>query len=79
MTNNQLCSCCGQPRPYPTEPGEWEYCNWITGNSPVWIRVSVKLAEKDDAERYGDGLRLWESGKMIWWPNNCAWRKNLTN
>jgi hypothetical protein len=78
MTNNmeniRPCPCCGQPRLVPTEPGEWEYCEFIRAEKPIWVRVSIKLPEFDD--KYGqDGLRIWQDGKMVWWPSHCAWRK----
>ncbi len=72
--NIKKCCCCGQLRPYPTEPGEWEYSEDVYFANPTWIRVSVKLPERDDEEgQYG--LRLWKDGKIVWWPTNSAWRK----
>jgi hypothetical protein len=72
--NIHICSCCGQKAPYPTEPGEWEYCENPNMKNQKWIRVSVELPDEDD--KYGpDGLRLRKDGELIWWPNNSAWRK----
>jgi len=72
--NIKKCSCCGQLRPTPTEPGEWEYSRTINFETPKWIRVTVTLPESNDRDGQ-EGLRLWENGEMIWWPDNVAWRK----
>lgn len=84
MTNNneKPCPCCGQIRPCPTEPGEWEYCEAIFMEPQYihWIRASVRLPLPNDRDGQ-EGLRLWqmseESGEMemVWWPSNAAWRK----
>ncbi len=73
--NIHICPCCGQEVPFPTEPGEWEYCEYPSTSNPKWNRVSVRLPESDD--RFGsDGLRLWKDDEMIWWPSGyTAWRK----
>ena len=71
--NTTLCSCCGQFRPFPTEPGIWEYNEWVTG-SQNWIPVEVKYPESADHDG-PDGLRLWIDGHMAWWPSHAAWRK----
>jgi len=76
-SNIKNCPCCGQPRPFPTEEGEWEvneqpYCS--DGN---WMRVSVRKPLPDDRDGQ-DGLRLWHRGKMIWWPTG-QWRKATNN
>lgn len=73
-TNVQLCPCCNQPRPCPTEPGEWEYCEAPYFRPQKWVRVSVKKPLPDDREGQ-EGLRLWCNGEMIWWPSNVTWRK----
>lgn len=74
MNNQKHCTCCGQSQPFPTEPGEWEYTEQVYMDNPYWAKVTVKLPEPDD-ETGQSGLRLWQNGEMIWWPNNCAWRK----
>lgn len=72
--NEKDCPCCGQKRPFPTEPGNWEYCEAPYFEPQVWVRVSVELPAEDDREG-PYGLRLWKDGEVIWWPNHCAWRK----
>jgi hypothetical protein len=74
--NESPCTCCGQVRPYPTEPGEWEYCELIfmPADKQFWQRVTVKKPDANDRDGQ-EGLRLWEDGKMIWWPALAAWRK----
>lgn len=73
-TNVKLCPCCSQPRPYPTEPGVWEFCQAPYMPKQIWIRVEVKLPDIND--RDGDeGLRLWRDDEMLWWPGNATWRK----
>lgn len=72
--NESQCSCCGQMRPFPTEPGEWEYSQNANWDNPTWQSVTVKLPLKNDRDG-GDGLRLWQDGNLVWWPCNCAWRK----
>jgi len=71
-----LCPCCGQPRPVPTEPGEWEYM--ISPTMPPdltkWIRVTIKKPEPNDRDGQ-EGLRVWQNGEIVWWPSHCAWRK----
>ena len=71
-----LCHCCGQLRPFPTEPGIWEFNESVTmpNSEMYWVRAEVKHPLPDD--RDGPiGLRLWVAGKMVWWPNKAAWRK----
>lgn len=72
--NQKPCPCCGQLRPFPTEVGEWEYTPEIYFENPRWFRVTVKLPEPNDRDGQ-EGLRLWMNGEIVWWPNNCTWRK----
>ena len=72
--NKKQCPCCGQLRPFPTEPGEWEYTEEIYFENPRWTTVSVRYPELNDRDG-AEGLRLWKDGEMIWWPSSCAWRK----
>ncbi len=80
MENIRDCHCCGQPRPYPREPGKWEYLESPTmtredgSTYHKWQRVNV-IAHNDDYE--GPSLRIIPEGETepIWWPSNCAWRK----
>lgn len=76
--NIKPCSCCGQLRPYPTEPGKWQFSENVAyesyGYKVTWTDVEVKLPLIDDRDGQ-EGLRLWQHGKMVWWPSNCAWRK----
>jgi hypothetical protein len=74
MENVKKCPCCGQLRPVPTEPGEWEFSENIYFDNPTWVRVTIKLPEANDEDgQYG--LRIWKDGKKIWWPCTSAWRK----
>lgn len=68
------CPCCGQTRPYPTEPGEWQFCEQPYILPKRWASVTVKLPAADDRDGQ-EGLRLWQNGEMIWWPSNSEWRK----
>jgi len=72
--NQSHCPCCNQLRPFPTEPGEWEFCESPYLEPQRWCRVSVKLPLDDDRDG-PDGLRIWHNGEMIWWPNYATWRK----
>jgi hypothetical protein len=74
--NVRNCPCCGKPRPFPTEPGEWEYMENPTmpPEYQKWVRVTIKLPEPNDRDGQ-EGLRIWKDGKMIWWPDSAAWRK----
>jgi hypothetical protein len=74
--NVSPCPCCGQLRPFPTEPGEWEYASTFTIflGDPKWHRATIKLPAQDDRDGQ-EGLRIWENGEMIWWPAKCTWRK----
>jgi hypothetical protein len=74
--NESPCTCCGQVRPYPTEPGEWEYSEliYMPSGKQFWQRVTIKKPDANDRDGQ-DGLRVWKDGEMIWWPHNAAWRK----
>jgi len=60
------CSCCGQDRPYPTEPGRWRYKTYGMGG---WYNVTVK---RDD-----EGLTITpdDEDEPIWWPSNAQWEQ----
>lgn len=69
-----MCNCCGQQRPYPTEPGKWEYATDpaladMMGKKLIWNPVIVKADE--------EGMTITPVGEdePIWWPNNAMWRK----
>ena len=63
-TNIKECPCCGQPRPYPTEPCEWKYKTYCS-----WYHVTVKQEE--------EGLTMTHEGETepAWWPENAEWVK----
>lgn len=65
-TNITPCPCCGQQRPYPTEPGKWRY---RTHPSPWWFNVTVAF----DSE----GLTITPEGETepVWWPENARWEQ----
>ncbi len=70
--NVKPCGTCGQLRPYPTEPGEWEYNELVWHESGAWNRVTVRKSP--------DGLSLEIVPKgatqPIWWPQGgAAWRQ----
>lgn len=67
MVNEKLCPCCGQIRPYPTEPGIWEYCEYPTTTKQYWNRVEIKKTD--------DGLVIIKDGEEVWWPDMAMWRK----
>lgn len=64
--NIEPCPCCGQLRPYPTEPGRWRYKTYGLGD---WYTVTVK---QDD-----EGLTMTHDGetKPDWWPGNAEWEQ----
>jgi hypothetical protein len=70
MCNEKRCPFCGQQRPFPTEPGKWEYTHPI---KEEWISVEARLEEGI--------LRLFLEGddKPLWWPNYAIWRKRKEN
>lgn len=81
-SNEKLCPCCGQVRPYPTEPGAWEYLespglaramhlNGKICRVPGWIPVDVVKSEE------GEGLLCIPVGEHepIWWPDQAMWRR----
>ncbi len=63
------CSCCGQERPYPQQPGRWRY---KTQYSDVWTCVTVEKAcdDLDELQMTVDG-----DDEPAWWPNNVQWEK----
>jgi hypothetical protein len=76
--NQCLCPYCGQTRPFPTEPGEWEYTECPTVKGSVWTRVSIVWSKT--AFNYVTGepnLEIQPKGQSepIWWPVPSAWRK----
>jgi len=60
------CTCCGQLRPYPREPGKWRYRH---SHRESWYNVTVK---RDD-----EGLTMTYEGKTTpdWWPENTQWEQ----
>lgn len=73
-SNVSICHCCGQNRPFPTERGEWEFCEMPTSPKAHWVRCTIQNPLPDDRDG-PDGLRLWVNDEMMWWPKNAAWRK----
>lgn len=67
--NTKPCPCCNQTRPYPTDTGIWEYCEYPVMPASFWVRVTVKRTE--------DGLTITPEGQNepIWWPSMASWRK----
>ena len=72
--DEEICPCCGEMRPYPTEPGRWRFRQhpymWDDfGDKWPWRTVTVK----PDPE----GLTITEDGKKepMNWPDNAVWRK----
>ena len=82
LKDQGYCSCCGELRPHPTEPGKWEYqenAGFVAGlpdDDPVklrynkWIAVMVVLNDEGHLNIIPEGDK-----EPIWWPNNVAWRK----
>jgi len=65
-THTRPCECCGQSRPYPTEPGRWKYKIRPEG---FWHNVTVKEHE--------EGLTITPDGESepMWWPSNAQWEE----
>lgn len=63
-SNITPCPCCKQPRPYPTEPGEWKYRTF-----GGWYHVTIKY----DSE----GLTMTHEGETepAWWVENAEWKQ----
>ena len=79
--NMKPCPCCGQLRPYPTEPGEWEYRQypWLP-----WSKAKiVKSTGKEHHEVPEGELLFYGTGEAAdvfetepsWWPGYAEWRK----
>ena len=79
--NFRPCPTCGQIRPFPTEPGKWEFHESITLEESCdmpWTPCEVKLPQKGERYFEDGGLRLWveEHDEPVWWPQRgAAWRK----
>jgi hypothetical protein len=71
--NRKICSCCGQMRDYPTEPGNWEFKDF-----DHWRKVTIVRSTGKETHEVPEGellLYLEGSDKPEWWPNNAQWRK----
>jgi hypothetical protein len=68
-----LCQACGQPRPYPTGPGPWEY---RTGTDDVWLPVTVVQQPNGQLKVVYDSetVRLEDFGDPY-----GQWRKQTTS
>ena len=68
MYDIKMCECCGQCRPFPTNPGKWEYKSTFFSDTH-WQQVEI-LQDKE-------GLIMIPFGekKPTWWPPNVEWRK----
>jgi len=71
--NFAYCHACDSLRPYPTEPGEWEYLEdpgmrRALESPEHWKRVTVKANP--------EGMTITEHGKTVprWWPTTAKWR-----
>lgn len=71
MDNVTLCSCCGQERPFPTEPGIWEFCEDPLFNHD-WVRCII---ERHEYPEEGMTVTPIGSDEPIWWPKDAKWRK----
>jgi len=67
------CHACDSLRPFPTEPGEWEYLEEpgfqrMKGGIEHWRRVTVKTNE--------EGITITPHGETepVWWPSRAQWR-----
>jgi len=75
MSNMKPCPCCGQMRPYPTEPGEWEYreYSWLP-----WEKCKIVRSTGKEHHEVPEGELLFyrEGGASpAWWPDHAEWRK----
>ena len=68
MINKSPCTCCGQERDYPTEPGKWQYKYHY---SEDWTDVDIVASD--------EGLMVIVGGEAIWWPNNVMWRQSVVS
>ena len=82
--NVKECPCCRQLRPFPTEPGEWEYRE--KGNK-IWTRATIKLATGSEFSDCEPGNLLFYCHEIMnaidfedrhpgphWWPVDAEWR-----
>lgn len=54
------CPCCGQDRPFPTQPGKWEYKRYYHD----WIKCEIKIS---DGTEFSDA----EKGGLLFYPEYC--------
>jgi hypothetical protein len=77
MTENMNpCPCCGQMRPFPTEPGRWEYGYPYLLNE--WKKCSVKISTGEEHREVPPGeLLFYPDGREgpCEWPEYRAWKK----
>lgn len=73
VINTQPCTCCGQERPYPMEPGIWQYRQACLDTD--WNTVEIKVVYVEAEKR--EILHIFPEGEAepIWWPTNVQWRK----